>query len=94
MTMKKTTTAVAAIVALVMGSTAFATMDIMKRYKGGDKDGKDVKDPKANCASCHVPKMPKKGAAELNEVGKKVEAAKGKDGKIDWAKVPAVEEKK
>ncbi len=91
--MKKTTTAVAAIAALVIGSTAFATMDIMKRYKSGDK-GKDVKDPKANCASCHVPKMPKKGAAELNEVGKKVEAAKDKDGKIDWSKVPAVEEKK
>ncbi len=92
--MKKTTTAVAAIVALVIGSTAFATMDIMKRYKNGDKDGKDVKDPKANCASCHVAKTPKKGAAELNDVGKKVEAAKGKDGKIDWSKVPAVDEKK
>jgi len=92
--MKKTTTAVAAIAALVLGSTAFATSDILKRYKNGDKDGKDVKDPKATCSSCHVAKMPKKGEAELNEVGKKVAAAKGKDGAIDWSKVPAVAEKK
>ena len=92
--MKKTTAAVAAIAALVIGSTAFATSDLLKRYKNGDKDGKDVKDPKANCASCHVEKMPKKESAALNDVGKKVLAAKGKDGKIDWSKVPAVEEKK
>jgi hypothetical protein len=92
--MKKTTAAVAAIAALVLGSTAFGTSDILKRYKNGDKDGKDIKDPKANCASCHVAKMPKKGEAELNAVGKKVAAAKGKDGTIDWSKVPAVAEKK
>jgi cytochrome c553 len=85
--MKKTTAAVAAITALVMGSTAFATMDIMKEYK---KD----KDPKATCASCHKAKTPKKGDAELNALGDKVKAAKGKDGKIDWSKVPAAEEKK
>ncbi|MGA7992694.1 MAG: hypothetical protein WCC53_14750 [Thermoanaerobaculia bacterium] len=85
--MKKTTTAVAAIAALVMGSTALGTMEIMKEYK---KD----KDPKATCASCHKVKMPKKGEAELNGLGDKVKAAKGKDGKIDWAKIPAVEEKK
>jgi hypothetical protein len=83
--MKKTTTAVAAIAALVMGSSALATMEIMKEYK---KD----KDPKATCASCHVAKMPKKGAAELNNLGKKVAGAK-KDGKIDWSKIPAVEQK-
>lgn len=85
--MKKTTTAVAAIAALVVGSSAFATMDIQKQYK---KD----KDPKATCQSCHKAKTPKKGEAELNDLGKKVEAAKGKDGKIDWTKIPAVEEKK
>jgi cytochrome c2 len=84
--MKKTTTAVAAIAALVMGSSALATMDIMKEYKAG-------KDAKATCASCHVAKMPKKGEAELNDLGKKVLAAKGKDGKIDWSKIPAVEQK-
>ena len=92
--MKKTTTAVAAIAALVLGTTAFATSDIMKRYKGGDKDGKDIKDPKANCASCHVEKMPKKESAGLNDNGKKVAGAKDKEGKIDWSKVPVVEEKK
>ncbi|HVO52763.1 MAG TPA: hypothetical protein VMV60_17340 [Thermoanaerobaculia bacterium] len=81
--MKKTTTAVAAIAAIVLGSTAFATSDIMKAYK---KD----KDPKATCASCHVAKMPKKGEAELNDLGKKVKAAEGKDKTIDWSKIPAV----
>ena len=84
--MKKTTTAVAAIAALVVGSSAFATMDIQKEYK--------AKDPKASCASCHTEKMPKKESHELNDLGKKVAAAKGKDGKIDWSKIPAVEEKK
>lgn len=85
--MKKTTAAVAAIAALVLGSSAFATMDIQKAYK---KD----KDPKATCASCHKAKMPKKGEAELNDLGKKVAGAKDKEGKIDWSKIPAVEEKK
>lgn len=84
--MKKTTTAVAAIAALVMGSSALATMDIMKEYK--------AKDAKASCASCHKEKMPKKETAALNELGDKVKAAKGKDGKIDWSKIPAVEAKK
>jgi cytochrome c553 len=84
--MKKTTTAVAAIAALVMGSSALATMDIMKEYK---KD----KDPKATCGSCHEAKMPKKEDAKLNELGGKVKAAKAKDGKIDWSKIPAVAQK-
>jgi hypothetical protein len=83
--MKKTTTAVAAIAALVMGSTAFATSEIMKEYK--------AKDPKATCGTCHTEKMPKKESAGLNDTGKKVAAAKGKDGKIDWTKVPAPEAK-
>ncbi|MFN7989323.1 MAG: hypothetical protein U0529_17745 [Thermoanaerobaculia bacterium] len=78
--MKKTTTAVvAALAALAMGSTALATMDIQKEYK--------AKDAKANCASCHTEKMPKKESAGLNDFGKKVKAAKGADGKIDWTKV-------
>ena len=78
--MKKTTTAViAALASLALGSSALATMDIQKEYK--------AKDPKANCASCHVEKMPKKETAGLNDFGKKVLAAKGADGKIDWTKV-------
>lgn len=85
--MKKTTAAVATMLSFVLGSSAFATMEIMKEYK---KD----KDPKATCASCHKEKMPKKGEAALNELGEKVKAAKGKDGKIDWSKIPAVAEKK
>jgi hypothetical protein len=78
--MKKTTTAVvAALAAIALGSSSLATMDIQKEYK--------AKDPKANCSSCHVPKMPKKDAAELNDFGKTVKGAKAKDGKIDWTKV-------
>ena len=78
--MRKTTTAVvAALAAIALGSSSLATMDIQKEYK--------AKDPKANCASCHVPKIPKKDAAELNAFGKTVKGAKGKDGKIDWSKV-------
>ena len=78
--MKKSTGAVLATVAsLALGSSALATMEIQKEYK--------AKDAKANCASCHVDKMPKKDKHDLNDFGKKVLAAKGADGKIDWAKV-------
>lgn len=80
--MKKTTgPVIAAVAALALGSSALATMEIQKEYK--------AKDPKASCASCHVDKMPKKEKHEMNDFGKKVLEAKGKDGKIDWAKVPA-----
>ncbi len=82
--MKKTTAAVVAtFAALALGTTALATMEIQKEYK--------AKDPKATCATCHVDKMPKKGAAELNDFGKTVKAAEGKDKKIDWSKVKAPE---
>ena len=78
--MRKTTTAVvAALAAIALGSSSLATMDIQKEYK--------AKDPKANCQTCHVAKMPKKEAAELNDFGKTVKAAQGKDKKIDWSKV-------
>ena len=78
--MKKTTTAIVAVLgAIALGSTSLATMDIQKEYK--------AKDAKANCQSCHVPKMPKKDAAELNDFGKTVKGAQGKDKKIDWTKV-------
>lgn len=80
--MKKTTSAaIAVLAALSLGSTALATMEIHKEYK--------AKDPKASCATCHVDKMPKKEKHDLNDFGKKVAEAKGKDGKIDWTKVPA-----
>ncbi len=80
--MKKTTAAVVAtLTSLALGSTGLATMDIMKEYK--------AKDATANCTTCHKDKMPKKEAHELNDFGKTVQAAKGKDGKIDWSKVKA-----
>jgi cytochrome c553 len=82
--MKKTTTAVVAtLAAIALSSAALATMDIQKEYK--------AKDAKANCASCHVAKMPKKESAELNDFGKTVKAAQGKDKKVDWSKVKVPE---
>ncbi|HSB62806.1 MAG TPA: hypothetical protein VLJ18_01515 [Thermoanaerobaculia bacterium] len=82
--MKKTTAAVVAtLAAIALGSGALATMDIQKEYK--------AKDAKANCASCHVAKLPKKESSELNDFGKTVKAAKGKDGKVDWSKVKVPE---
>ena len=82
--MRKTTTAVVAtLAAVVMGSAALATMDIQKEYK--------AKDAKANCQSCHVAKLPKKESAELNDFGKTVKAAQGKDKKVDWSKVKVPE---
>ncbi len=84
--MKKTTTAVlVTLTALALGSTGLATMEIQKEYK--------AKDPAAKCQTCHAAAMPKKDSAELNDFGKTVKAAKGKDGKIDWSKVKAPEKK-
>ena len=78
--MKKTTAAVVVTLAsIALGSSSLATMDTLKQYK--------EKDPSANCTTCHKDKMPKKESHELNDFGKTVLAAKGKDGKIDWSKV-------
>ncbi len=84
--MKKTTTAVlVTLSALALGSTGLATMEIQKEYK--------AKDPAAKCQTCHTAAMPKKDSAELNDFGKTVKAAQGKDKKIDWSKVKAPEKK-
>ncbi len=78
--MKKTTTAVVAIMSAFVASSAFATMEYMKEYKAaGHADAK--------CTTCHVAAMPKKESHDLNDFGKTVKAAQGKDGKIDWTKV-------
>ena len=78
--MKKTTVAIVAVLGLVASSSAFATMEYYKEYKAaGHADAK--------CTTCHVPAMPKKGAADLNDFGKTVKGAQGKDKKIDWTKV-------
>lgn len=70
---------VALVIALGLTGSAMATMQIQKEYK--------AKDAKANCQTCHTEKMPKKGAADLNDFGKTVKAAQDKDGKVDWSKV-------
>lgn len=78
--MKRTTAAVfVTLTSIALGSSGLATMDNLKEYK--------AKDPSANCATCHKDKLPKKESHELNDFGKTVLAAKGKDGKIDWSKV-------
>ena len=78
--MKRTSAAIVSTVAmLAFAGSALATMDIYKEFK--------AKQPTATCQSCHVDKMPKKEAHVLNDFGKTVQAAKGKDGKIDWTKV-------
>jgi hypothetical protein len=63
--MKKTTAAVlVAVLAIVLASTGFATMDMQK-----DMNAK-YPTAKAKCATCHVKAMAKKGDAEVNAFGK------------------------
>lgn len=76
----KKSTAAAAVLGLLCAGSALATMEIHKEYKAaGHADAK--------CNTCHVAALPKKGAADLNDFGKTVKAAKGADGKVDWSKV-------
>ena len=77
--MKRIPAAIVVALALAFSGGALATMEIHKEFK--------AKESTANCQSCHVAKMPKKEAHELNDFGKTVKAARGKDGKIDWTKV-------
>jgi len=70
---------VTTIASLALAGSALATQEIYKEFK--------VKESEAKCKTCHVAAMPKKGASDLNDFGKTVQAAKGKDGKIDWTKV-------
>jgi hypothetical protein len=69
--MKKTIPVLAA--AAVFGSAVFAsaTINMQKQAKTA---GVDVK----SCTHCHVDKLPKKGAASLNDVGKWLEEQKAK----------------
>lgn len=77
--MKGIPAAIVTTLALAVSGSGLATMEIHKEFK--------AKESAATCQSCHVAKMPKKEAHELNDFGKTVKAAKGKDGKIDWSKV-------
>ena len=79
--MKKLNVVISSLVALALAGSALATVQMQKEYK--------AKDASATCQTCHADKMPKKGAANLNDFGKTVQGAKDKDGKIDWTKVPA-----
>ena len=84
--MKKTTAVVlVAVLAIVLGSTALATMDMQK-----DMNAK-YPTAKAKCATCHVKPMPKKGDSETNAFGKDmmkfVVDPKAEKKTFDWAKL-------
>lgn len=84
--MKKTTAVVlVAVLAIVLGSTGLATMDMQK-----DMNAK-YPTAKAKCASCHVKAMAKKGDAEVNAFGKDmmkfVVDPKAAKKTFDWAKL-------
>ena len=84
--MKKTTAVVlVAVLAIVLGSTGLATMDMQK-----DMNAK-YPTAKAKCASCHVKAMAKKGDAEVNPFGKDmlkfVVDPKAAKKTFDWAKL-------
>lgn len=76
---------------IVAAPPAHASMDIQKAAKAA---GVQV----ANCMHCHVDKLPKKGAATMNDVGKWLVAEKDtrKVQKIDgaWLKDYKVPEQK
>ena len=57
-------TAIAAVAAVLIGGFVHADVAMQKKAK-------ELKIEAAqNCASCHTDKMPKKGAADVNEMGK------------------------
>lgn len=61
--MKKTIPGLVAVAVLGSAVLASATINMQKQAKTA---GVDVK----SCTHCHVDKLPKKGAATLNDVGK------------------------
>ncbi len=89
--MKKTTAAVlVAVLAIVLGSTGLATMDMQK-----DLNAK-YPTAKGKCATCHVKAMAKKGDSEVNAFGKDMmEKAlvdpKAEKKAFDFAKIEALD---
>lgn len=84
--MKKTTAVLlVAVLALVLGSAAVATMDMQKEMNG------KYATAKAKCSTCHVKPMAKKGDAEINAFGKDmmkfVVDPKAEKKAFDWAKL-------
>jgi len=76
--MKKTTAVLlVAVLAIVLGSTGLATMDMQK-----DLNAK-YPTAKAKCISCHVKAMAKKGDAEVNAFGKDMMAKAIVDAKAE-----------
>jgi len=89
--MKKTTAAVlVAVLAIVLGGTGLATMEMQK-----DLNAK-YPTAKAKCISCHVKAMAKKGDAEINPFGKDMMAKAVVDPKaekktFDYAKIEGLD---
>ena len=69
--MKKTIPTLVALAVLGSAALASATINMQKQAKTA---GVDVK----ACTHCHVDKLPKKGAATLNDVGKWLQDQKAK----------------
>jgi cytochrome c5 len=67
------------VAAVVLGSAAAATDKLLDEYKFYKRVHH------ATCQTCHVMTLPKRGEADLNDLGKK---ARRPNGTIDWAKVP------
>ncbi len=84
--MRRTATAVGVLTVafcLVGGGAAFATMPLQKKAKEAGFEA-------TNCLYCHTEKLPKKGAAAMNERGTwlKTEKDKRKASEVDvtWLK--------
>jgi cytochrome c2 len=84
--MKKTTISVLALLtALGLGTSVLATMDIQKAFKEKYPEAKAVN---GKCSTCHTMALPKKDGDHANNAyGNDVKAAKGKDGKYDFASI-------
>lgn len=83
MSPRSVVTAVLALAVAGAATTATATMPLQKKAK-------EAGFPAANCQYCHADKLPKKGAATLNERGKFLASQKDKqkaaDVDVAWLK--------
>ena len=84
--MKKTTVSVLALLAAFgLATSVLATMDIQKAFKAQYPEAKAVN---GKCSTCHTMALPKKDGDHANNAyGADVKAAKGKDGKYDFAAI-------
>jgi hypothetical protein len=84
--LKKTTISVLSLLAAFgLATSLLATMDIQKAFKEKYPEAKAVN---GKCSTCHTMALPKKDGDHANNAyGADVKAAKGKDGKYDFASI-------